>query len=233
MPIKITPKQYGGQKAKFTKAMEILESTITEIAQDAGHVTTTAERDKLKKYLLQCEEAMEKIQEFLDTHAEHEAAQIQRDENCVDDELKAQTDDHEEKHKKFNEIQTKIQRMVRKFDQDAEKAKADQQSRRRTASQSRSPSGRELPKFVLSRDDDKFRLSDSLKPDRLSHEASYLDFLNWVKNANSYAEINAISSKPHKVIISARSTRTTRSTRPSWYTRWDAISSSEPLKDVL
>ena len=84
MPIKITPKQYGGQKAKFTKAMEILESTITEIAQDAGHVTTTAERDKLKKYLLQCEEAMEKIQEFLDTHAEHEAAQIQREANYVD-----------------------------------------------------------------------------------------------------------------------------------------------------
>ena len=77
LPIKVTPKQYGGQKAKFTKAMEILETTITEIAQDAGHVTTQAERDKLKKYLLQTEEAIDKIQEFLDTHAEHESAQIQ------------------------------------------------------------------------------------------------------------------------------------------------------------
>ena len=203
LPIKITSKQYGGQKAKFTKAMEVLESTINEIAQDAGHVTTTAERDKLKKYVLQCEEAMEKIQEFLESHGEHEAAQIQVDENYVDDELKTQADDHDEKHKKFNEIQTKIQKMVRKFDQDIEKAKVDQQARRRTASQSRSPSKRELPKFVLSRDDDKFRLSDSLKPDRLSHEATYLDFLNWVKNANSYAEINAIASKPHKVQVSA------------------------------
>ena len=114
LPIKVTPKQYGGQKAKFTKAMEILETTITEIAQDAGHVTTQAERDKLKKYLLQTEEAIDKIQEFLDTHAEHESAQIQRDENYVDDELKAQADDFDEKHKKFVEIQTKIQKMVRK-----------------------------------------------------------------------------------------------------------------------
>ena len=204
LPIKVTPKQYGGQKAKFTKAMEILETTITEIAQDAGHVTTQAERDKLKKYLLQTEEAIDKIQEFLDTHAEHESAQIQRDENYVDDELKAQADDFDEKHKKFVEIQTKIQKMVRKFDQDVEKAKLDAQSRRRGQSQSRSPTKKgELPKFVLSRDDDKFRLSDALKPDRLSHEATYLDFLNWEKNANSYAEINAISSKPHKVQVSA------------------------------
>ena len=161
LPLKITSKQYGGQKAKFTKALEILESTINEIAQDAGHVTTTAERDKLKKYVGQCEEAMDKIQEFIEAHGEHEAAQIQRDENYVDEELKAQADDHDEKHKKFTDIQTKIQKMVRKFDQDVEKAKLDQQSRRRTASQSKSPT-KQLPKFVLSRDDDKFRLSDAL-----------------------------------------------------------------------
>ena len=199
LPIKITSKQYGGQKTKFTKAIDVLETTTKEIEEDIGYVTTTTEREKLTKYLTQAEDAMEKIQEFLDIHGEHEAAQANTDATYVDEELKAQADDHNEKHSKLADMQAKIQKLVRKFDQDVEKAKAEVHAR----SHSRSPSKKGTPKFVLSRDDEKFRLSDALKPDRLSHEARYLDFLNWQKNATSYAEINAISSKPHKVQVSA------------------------------
>ena len=61
LPTKYTPKQYGGQKAKFTKAVEVLETTTKEIEEDIRYVTTTAEREKLKKYLTQAEDAMEKI----------------------------------------------------------------------------------------------------------------------------------------------------------------------------
>ena len=203
LPTKYTSKQYGGQKAKFTKAIEVLESTTKEIEEDIGYVTTSTEREKLTKYLTQAEEAIEKVQEFLEVHGEHEAEQVRNDHTYVDEELKAQADDHNEKHKKLAEMQAKIQKLVRKFDQDVEKAKMEAQTRRRTSSHSRSPSKKDTPKFILSRDDEKFRLSDALKPDRLSHEARYLEFLNWQKNATSYAEINAISSKPHKVQVSA------------------------------
>ena len=203
LPTKYTSKQYGGQKAKFTKAIEVLESTTKEIEEDIGYVTTSTEREKLTKYLTQAEEAIEKVQEFLEVHGEHEAEQVRNDHTYVDEELKAQADDHNEKHKKLAEMQAKIQKLVRKFDQDVEKAKMESQTHRRTSSHSRSPSKKDTPKFILSRDDEKFRLSDALKPDRLSHEARYLYFLNWQKNATSYAEINAISSKPHKVQVSA------------------------------
>ena len=203
LPTKYTSKQYGGQKAKFTKAIEVLESTTKEIEEDIGYVTTSTEREKLTKYLTQAEEAIEKVQEFLEVHGEHEAEQVRNDHTYVDEELKAQADDHNEKHKKLAEMQAKIQKLVRKFDQDVEKAKMESQTHRRTSSHSRSPSKKDTPKFILSRDDEKFRLSDALKPDRLSHEARYLEFLNWQKNATSYAEINAISSKPHKVQVSA------------------------------
>ena len=129
IPTKFTPKQYGGQKTKFTKAIDVLETTTKEIEEDVGYVTTTTEREKLTKYLTQAEDAMEKIQEFLEIHGEHEAAQIINDPAYVDEELKSQADDHNEKHKKLAEMQARIQKLVRKFDQDVEKAKIEVQTR--------------------------------------------------------------------------------------------------------
>ena len=79
LPTRYTSKQYGGQKAKFTKAMEVLESTTKEIEEDIGYVTTPTEREKLKKYLTQAEDAIEKVQEFLEVHGEHKAEQVRAD----------------------------------------------------------------------------------------------------------------------------------------------------------
>ena len=41
LPTKFTSKQYGGQKTKFTKAIDVLETTTKEIEEDIGYVTTT------------------------------------------------------------------------------------------------------------------------------------------------------------------------------------------------
>ena len=197
-PVRISNKQYGGQKAKFTKAIEVLEIAIKDIVDTSGYVTTKTERDHIAKYVTQAEESMEKVQDFLEIHGEHEAAQIDEDPDYVDNDLKAQSDDHDEKHKKLVEIQSKVHQLVRKYDQDQEKIKID-------ARQARSPakSQNNLPKFIVSRDDDKFRFSDAIKPNQLSHEAKYLEYLNWHKNAKSYAEVNAMDSKPNKVQVSA------------------------------
>ena len=50
-PAKIGNKQYGGQKAKFTKAIEILEIAIRDITTNAGHVTTKSEREHFAKFV--------------------------------------------------------------------------------------------------------------------------------------------------------------------------------------
>ena len=84
-PTRVNNKQYGGQKAKFTKAVEILEAAIADITETAGYVTTKHERDHIAKYLLQAEEAMEKIHEFIEMHGEHEAAQIEDNPDYVQD----------------------------------------------------------------------------------------------------------------------------------------------------
>ena len=195
LPMKITPRQYGGVKAKFTKAIDVLESLIKDIEAGAGEVTTAAERETCKKYILQAEEANDKVAELLAQHTEHEASKIEADPEYVDKELKMQCDDHDEKHKKFMEVNNKIQKLVRKYDQDH------QRSRRST---SQSPSKTSNPqRFIVSRDDEKTRISDSIKPDKLSHEAKYLEYINWNKNALSYAEINSMNQKTQKVQVSA------------------------------
>ena len=88
--MKITPRQYGGVKAKFTKAIDVLESLIKDIEAGAGEVTTAAERETCKKYILQAEEANDKVAELLAQHTEHEASKIEADPEYVDNELKMQ-----------------------------------------------------------------------------------------------------------------------------------------------
>ena len=93
------------------------------------------------------------------------------------------------------EVNNKIQKLVRKYDQD-------QQRSRRSTSQS--PTKAHNPqRFIVSRDDEKTRISDSIKPDKLSHEAKYLEYINWNKNALSYAEINSMNQKTQKIQVSA------------------------------
>ena len=195
LPIKVTQRQYGGVKAKYTKAMDILKPLVKNIEESAGHVTTAQERETLKKYLTQAEEALDKIQEYLEQHTEHEAIQIEANEDYVDKELKEQNDDHDVKHAEFVDISKQVLMLVRKYDQDKEQKKR---------SSSASPAkAKETQRFIVHRDDEKTRISEAIKPEKLSHEAKYLEYVNWHKNAMAYAEVNAMNQKTQRVQVSA------------------------------
>ena len=95
----------------------------------------------------QAEDAMERLQEYVDLHSEHEAAQIELDENYVDDQLKEQSDDIDKKHTKYIEVRLKVQTLVRKYDQDEAKSAQSlaESTRTRRSSQSTSPLKKQMP----------------------------------------------------------------------------------------
>ena len=201
----VTELQYRGQKSKARKFLHIVDAFVKQLEDDEAVVESHAEKARIVEPLAKAEAAVQAIDEYI---AEHEAwefnEQKRRDDpEFRDEELHRQKRDHEQLQHDYVLSATAVNRLIKKFDKATSRttpqtaASTSQQAQGRTAT---SPGGQHI---VILREDDKFRLNDSLKPEKLSMNDEYLVYIQWERAVKAYFQMNTMEKKERNIQVSA------------------------------
>ena len=199
---KVPMEWYRGLKSQITLQLTLLENFIKEFESANQVVRSQEEKDNVYKPLDKAEAKLTQWDKYLNSHSTHEAWIQDRQEGYVDEDLAAQRTSYTKYDAKYQAYVVKLNRLCSDFNA-ASGAGAGASSRRRERSQSQAQVyGPAAPQVVIVRDDEETRLNDSTKPDRLNHNASVLQFLNWKRDVKTYFTLNAMDKKPHSVQVS-------------------------------
>ena len=201
-PVQVPEQTYRGQKSKFTKALNRLDELLKHFT-DGKVVENQDDKDALKQELRNAETALAEVESYLLSHNAHEAKQQESNAEYVDKELTRQQKDHDVNDKRYSESLARVGEVCREFNTAQAKAKA---SRRRSPSESISPhpnagaAGGSTPnkegrRVVILKEDEATKMSDALRPDKLSDNADIMTFLNWIRSVEAFWELNHMKKK--------------------------------------
>ena len=196
-PIKVPGQTYGVQKAKFTKALNRLDELLKHFT-DGRVVENQDDKDALKQELKRAETALTEVEGYLLSHNAHEAKQQESNAEYEDKELARQQRDHDANDKRYSESLAKVGDVCREFNTAQTKEKA---ARRRSPSESTttnpnaeaaggSTSTKESRRVLILKEDEATKMSDALRPDKLSDNADIMTFLNWMRSVEAFWELN-------------------------------------------
>ena len=200
---KVPMEWYRGLKSKITTQLQLVENFVKDFTTNKTVVRSQEEKDNIYKPLNKAEDALEKWDKYLNSHSTHEAWVQDRQEGYVDEDLTSQTASYAKYDEKYQAYVVKLNRLCSDFNASvgAGAGTGAGTSRRRERSQTQ-VYGPAAPNVVIVRDDEATRLNDSTRPDKLNHNASILQFLNWKRDIKTYFTMNSMDKKPHSVQVS-------------------------------
>ena len=195
---KVPMEWYRGLKSQITLQLTLVENFVQDFEAAEQVVRSQEEKDNVYKPLNKAEDNLAKWDKYLNSHSAHETWVQARQDGYVDEDLAAQKAKYDGK---FQAYVVKLNRLCSDFNA-ANGAGATGTTRRRERSQTQPLYGPATPNVVIVRDDEETRLNDSTKPDKLNHNASVLQFINWKRDIKTYFTLNAMDKKPHSVQVS-------------------------------
>ena len=198
---KVPMEWYRGLKSQITLQLTLVENFVQDFEAAEQVVRSQEEKDNVYKPLNKAEDNLAKWDKYLNSHSAHETWVQARQDGYVDEDLAAQKASYVKYDGKFQAYVVKLNRLCSDFNA-ANGAGATGTTRRRERSQTQPLYGPATPNVVIVRDDEETRLNDSTKPDKLNHNASVLQFINWKRDIKTYFTLNAMDKKPHSVQVS-------------------------------
>ena len=198
----VTELKYRGQKSKASKYMNIVEAFVNQLGEDRSEVESYAERQRIMDPLAQAETAIHTLEEYLAEHEAWEFHEKEKAEDFIDEELQRQKADYKKLHEDFVTLSTSVNKLIKKFDRTHMKTPT-AASATASTSQARRPTSPGGSYSLVLREDDAYRLNDSIKPEKLSMNDDYLVFINWERSIKAYFQMNAMEKKPRNVQVSA------------------------------
>ena len=199
---KVPMEWYRGLKSKITSQLQVVENFVKDFTTNKKVIRSQEEKDNVYKPLNKAEDALDKWDQYLTSHSTHEAWVQARQEGYVDEDLTAQNASYAKYDEKFQDYVVKVSRLCSDFNAANSAGATASTSRRRERSNNQPVFGPAAPNVVIVRDDEATRLNDSTRPDRLSHNASVLQFINWKRDIKTYFTMNSMDMKPHSVQVS-------------------------------
>ena len=189
---------YRGLKTKITIQLNNLEEFVKEFAEAGTVVKSREERTNLYTPLKKVEDALQKWEMYLEQHAAHQAWMKTRDKDYIDEEVAKQLAAYQANDQKYNNYFIKLNRLCSQYNA------AQQEFRRRLGNvDQEEPAGPKPQRQIVVVQDDETRLNHGLRPEKLSDNASVLQFEGWKRDIKSYFTLNAMDKKPKDVQISA------------------------------
>ena len=200
---RVTELKYRGQKSKASKYMNIVEAFVNQLGEDNSEVESYAERQRIMDPLAQAEAAIHTLEEYLAEHETWEFHEREKAEEFVDEELERQKADYRKLHEDFITLTTSVNKLIKKFDKTHMKTPSAASTAASTSQQARGPASPGGNYSLVLREDDAYRLNDSIKPEKLSMNDDYLVFVNWERSIKAYFQMNSMDKKPKNVQVSA------------------------------
>ena len=162
---------YRGLKTKITIQLNNLEEFVKEFAEAGTVVKSREERTNLYTPLKKVEDALQKWEMYLEQHAAHQAWMKTRNKDYVEEEVAKQLAAYQANDQKYNNYFIKLNRLCSQYNA------AQQEFRRRLGNADQEePAGPNPQRQIVVVQDDETRLNHGLRPEKLSDNASVLQF---------------------------------------------------------
>ena len=212
-PRGLEPKQvpmewYRGLKSKITLNLKNVEEYVKEFEASGSVVRSAEEKKNIYAPLKKAEEALNTWDKYLEQHNAHEAWIQESRPGYVDQDLTTQTSSHIKYDEKYSAYVIKLNRLCSDFNAAENERQHEEQQRRRQRSlnspgrEAAVPYGPAAPQVVIVRENEATHINDSTRPDKLSNNASVLQFLNWKRDIKTFFTINTMDMKAKDVQIS-------------------------------
>ena len=197
-PIQVKKSMYTGLKSKITINLKTMERYFKDFQDNQIEVRSSEEKQNLYAPLKNCEDALNQWDQYILQHTAHEAKQQESDPNYVDADLELQRSDRDKYDEKYGMAVVKANRLCSQYNL----SKSDRQRRpSQNASPRTSPRAQQTQSQTIVIREDKLAINDSIKPDRLGHNASMFVFLNWIRAIEAYFTINKMNEKDHNIQV--------------------------------
>ena len=196
-PKRVPEQSYRGLKSKITQSLKQMETLFTEYTQNDSAVTSIEEKDTIYGHLNKANEAIAKFEGYLQQHGLHEAKMQESDASYTDDELAKQMESFPKYQDKVGQYAAKASQFCRDFN------KANPTIQRKRQNSRGAPIPSSPNKIIVFRDDEKVRMSETLRPPPLQSNSGILKVQNWEKAVQAYFDINAMAHKSREIQKSA------------------------------
>ena len=189
---------YRGLKTKITVQLKNVEEFVKEFDEAGAVVKSRDERNNLYTPLKKVEDALTKWETYLEQHGAHQAWMKKQNKDYVDEEFTKQLAAYQTNDQRYNYFFIKLNRLCSQYNE------AQQEFRQRLGNADREePERYTQQRQIVVVQDDETRLNHGLRPDKLSDNATVLQFEGWKRDIKSYFTINAMDKKSTDVQISA------------------------------
>ena len=188
---------YTALKSQITINIKTLQRYFDDFAAREVDVQSAEEKANLKTPLKKCQDLLARWDVYIQQHTAHEAQRQEEDENYHDEDLQAQVTDRDKYDEKYGIAMVKVNSLCANYNTRQNRSR--QNSRNAEAEQP----GHQAQALQVVVREDPHSMNDSIRPDKLSHNASMFVFLNWVKSIEAYFAINRMDQKSHKVRVAA------------------------------
>ena len=196
-PVQVKKSLYTALKSQITINIKTLQRYFDDFAARETDVQSAEEKANLKTPLQKCQDLLARWDLYIKQHTAHEQQKQEEDENYQDEDLLAQITDRDKYDEKYGIAMVKVNSLCANFNTRQNRSR--QNSRNADAD---AVGTQQQVQTVLVREDP-HSMNDSIRPDKLSHNASMFVFLNWAKSIEAYFAINRMEQKSHKVRVAA------------------------------
>ena len=198
-PVQVKKALYTALKSQITINIKTLQRYFDDFAAREVDVQSAEEKANLKAPLKKCQDLLARWDVYISQHSAHERSKQDEDEDYHDEDLQAQIIDRDKYDEKYGIAMVKVNSLCANFNTRQNRSRQNS----RNAAEPDATANQQAQALQVVVREDPHSMNDSIRPDKLSHNASMFVFLNWVKSIEAYFAINRMEQKSHKVRVAA------------------------------
>ena len=195
--VQVRKSLYTGLKSKITINLKTLERYFQDYQNTQTVVKSAEEKAALKTPLKNCDDALDQWDRYIIQHSAYEVRMQDENEDFVDADLELQKSDRDKYEEKVGIAKVKINRLCSDYNVQVNTRVRQNSQGAVVEARAKTPP----PQIITVPVEDEYKINDSIKPDKLSQNATMFVFLNWNRAIEAYFAINKMDKKDQKIQV--------------------------------